>query len=175
MNALLLGGNSLRNREWIQRVGVSFSSLFDKITVHDYKHWQEGRPNISFEDEQPILAKEAAALDDYVVFAKSAGSILTVKSIHDGLIAPQKCVFAGTALAMVKNENLDFARWLSAVECPVLFIHNSDDPIASFNELKDYLSENGPTNFEMVELPGETHDYDDLEELTELVKEFVFK
>lgn len=175
MNALLLGGNSLRNQEWIHRVGEAFSPLFNDLKVHDYKHWLEGRPNINLADEQPVIAKEAAGLGDYVVFAKSAGSILTVKSIYDGLISPKKCVFAGTALAMVKNENLDFARWLSAVECPVLFIHNSDDPIASFAELKEYMTENGPANFEMVELPGETHDYDDLPELTELVKEFVFK
>ncbi len=174
MNALLLSGNSLRNKDWIHRVGDAFRPLFDKITVHDYAHWESGAPLIDLSLEQDRLAKTAADLGDFIIFAKSAGAVLATKCVHDGTLKPQKCVFAGTALGMVKDQKLDFPVWLKKIDCPVLFIHNAHDPVGSFAELKLYMEANGPKDYKLVELPGDTHDYDDLAGLNKLVKEFVF-
>jgi len=174
MNALLFGGNSFRNKDWVHRVGESFNSMFDKVVVHDYAHWSSGEPNIDFKTEQEKLKAEVQDLANYIIFAKSAGAVLSAKSIHDDIARPQKCIFVGTALAMVENGNYPFPDWLKSIKCPVLFIHNSGDPVASFEKLRVYLEAHGPSAYELAELPGDTHDYEDFESLSTLVNNFVF-
>lgn len=175
MNALFLGGESLRNKDWIESVAKEFKPMFDELKVHYYEHWQTGEGGISLAVEQPRLAESANGLENYIVFAKSAGAVLSVKSISDGSLRPVKCVFCGTALVMVEKNNLDFASWLKAVKAPILFIQNSDDPVASFDNLKAYVVSAEIPDCQFVELPGDTHDYTDLTKLKSLVQEFVLK
>lgn len=174
MNALLLSGNSLRNKDWIYLVKQAVAGNFDKTVVLDYDHWQSGSPLINLEAEEAKLAASKDNLGEFVVIAKSAGSLLATKSIYDGVLQPSKCIFMGVALAMVEREKLDFATWIKSVKCPVLFIHNVNDPVASSEKLKTYLQANPPADYKIVELPGDTHDYDDLDNINRLVKEFVF-
>lgn len=39
MNIILLPGNSPLNKEWIEKVGIIFKKLFDKVEIQYYKHW----------------------------------------------------------------------------------------------------------------------------------------
>ncbi len=174
MNVLLLGGMSLRNRDWVHEVATSLKPLFKKVIVQYYNHWLTGREMDLDYEQQGIASILPELANDYVVLAKSAGVVLSVKAIADGILKPKKCLFAGTALAMVENERLPFADWLKAVDCPVLFVQNTHDPVASFAKLKQYVEDLHKTDCQFIELPGDTHDYEDLPKLKQLVSEFVF-
>lgn len=172
MNLLLLGGNSQRNQTWIHNMGDVLSSQFDRSFVHDYKHWRTGAEFINFDFEMSVLPDETKNFENYAVFAKSIGSVLTLKCINSGILKPSKCIFIGLPIKAVKQENIDLLGLLKSSPKPTLIIQNSNDPLASFSEVQNLVEQTGASNYKLVELAGDTHNYDNLDELTKLVADF---
>ena len=176
MNALILGGNSPHNKEWVQQVKAALTPLFTSIATHDYAHWASAGSTIDFEHELRAVQREIRALDDYVVFAKSAGVLLCLKGMAENIIRPEKVIFLGTPLNFVKQQAMEheFENWLEKVTEPMLVIQNAHDPVASAAELDRYLKTIvSPSLITFAELPGETHDYIDFPKLYELTRGFI--
>ncbi|MDB5184729.1 MAG: hypothetical protein JWN38_537 [Candidatus Saccharibacteria bacterium] len=161
MNLLLLGGNSLRNQAWIHQVSDSLAGDFATRTVIDYRHWQTGEPNLDFAHELSQIATAATTLGEYAVFAKSAGSILALEAIQQGILRPNRAVFTGLALPMV-GEHPAALEALRTATIPITILQNDSDPVASYAEVAAALRDNNITSVELVSLPGDSHDYDDL-------------
>lgn len=162
MNLVLLGGNSVLNREWVEDVTKNLKDLFDTTQIQHYKHWQENTELIDFPHEVAFLAKMTADLDNYAVFAKSAGALVTIKAILDGLIKPKLCIFVGIPINWAKGRNYNIDTWFTDFNYPALVIQNTNDPVCSFVDLKKYLGDKRVTGFRLVELPGDSHHYPDL-------------
>jgi predicted alpha/beta-hydrolase family hydrolase len=176
MHAVLLGGNSKNNQPWIRQVAGAFAPLFESCIVHEYAHWQSGAGShfIDFNKELTLLAPKVQDLGEYIIFAKSVGTVLTAKGIQAGSLAPKGCIFTGVPLLLIKREAYPFTAILQAYRHPTLFVQNTSDPAGSFVEVKTYVEENNllqPLNH-MVELPGNTHDYTDLSALKNLTQIF---
>src|SRR3989344_7218474 len=86
---ILFAGNSISNREWIEKVNTSIKEIFDKTVVHYYHHWQTGKEMINFARELEELRKYN--LKEYTILAKSAGIILTLKGIKENILNPKRC------------------------------------------------------------------------------------
>ena len=99
MNLILLAGNSVSNKKWIEEVAEAMKPNFKKIIVHYYKHWETGDELIDMNGELSRLMNTVSGLDSWSIFAKSAGTLLTLKGVKEGKIQPVKCVFAGTAIS----------------------------------------------------------------------------
>lgn len=175
MNILLFGGNSPRNKAWIHKVGETLSSDFGKCIVHDYGHWDNQGEFIDFDLELSRLSAETASLEPYVVFAKSVGSILTLRAINEGILVPAKCIFAGLPIKLAEEDEIPLQELLRSNPVSTMYIQNTYDPLASYARLMDYLRESGASPHESVELAGDTHSYDDLNRIKSLVNSFVFK
>lgn len=170
MNIILFGGNSQRNKQWIHEVGDTLSSDFDTCLVHDYDHWEGQGEFINFDVELATLRQETDTLNNYIVFAKSVGSILTLKAISEGILRPDKCAFAGLPIKLADERAIDLKGLLRTCQVPLLFMQNTDDPLASYSRLTEFLSEAGISSYESIELAGEGHSYDDLDRLrTDLI------
>lgn len=174
MNLLLFGGNSQRNKQWIDEVRDKLSVDFDKCLVHNYDHWQNNEEFISFDKELAKLPAEVKELGEYVVFAKSVGSVLTLKAISGGNLKPAKCVFVGLPIKLAEEDNIELTELLKNNPVPTLFIQNTNDPLAGYSKMEAYIKAAGPKRFAAVELPGDTHSYDDLDGLRTLVRAFCF-
>lgn len=95
MHLILLPGNSSKNKTWIQEVESDLGELFNSTYIHYYMHWEIGDGNslMNFDMELERLAGVVKENPDYVIFAKSAGVILALRGICEGILSPKRCFF----------------------------------------------------------------------------------
>lgn len=172
MNLILVPGNHKFNKQWIESVKDCFNDIFDVIKIQYYKHWETGQNMIDLEHELQVLVNTTKQLDNYIIFAKSAGIIFALKGIYEKNIRPDKCIFLGTPIQWAKHYNFNIDLWLENYSVPSLFIQKTNDPAMLFKNLERYLEQRKVKNHEIIEIPGNTHDYEDLEKIKILVKRF---
>ena len=173
MELILLGGNSVSNKEWIEKVEKALSPLFSKTIIQYYKHWSnEGEP-FDFNEESLSLKKITEGLDKYVIFAKSIGSVLTMKCMGDNSINPQKCIFVGVPINIAKDINVDIGGLIEGHSVPTLFIQKTLDPLGFFADIAHALENSSVSGDLIKEIPGDDHKYDDLDLLKLEVDRFV--
>jgi hypothetical protein len=168
MNLLLLAGNSLRNKEWIHEVERQLSKHFDATLVHHYRHWQTEEDFIDFDNELTTVSREATNFQPYSIFAKSVGSILSIQGIAGGEFQSQALLITGLPLRVIQEKAIPVGEWLRQVTIPVLIVQNQHDPLGSYEEVSAFISTIGNDKISVVMLPGNTHDYDDFNKLSEL-------
>lgn len=176
MDALILGGNSPHNQEWVGQVKTHLAPLFKAVATHDYAHWASSQSSIDFEHELNAVQRHTRGLGDYVVIAKSAGVLLYLKGMAANVIRPEKLIFLGIPLNFIRQHNLehDFDVWLQKVTEPMLVIQNAHDPVASYGDINHYLKAHvSPSIITFAELPGDTHDYTDFPKLYQLTHDFL--
>lgn len=173
MNLILLPGNVASNRHWIEEVEQSLRPNFSSANIQFYRHWQTGDDLIDLDHELKELFDKTSKLSDYLIFAKSAGVVLSVKGICEGKIKPERCIFVGTPILWAIEKGFDFDRWITSFSVPTLFIQRENDPAMPADKLKDYLNGKGVTNYKFVKIPGASHDYPDIEQLNEFVLGFL--
>lgn len=176
MNALILGGNSPHNKEWVRQLHAALAPLFTTVATHDYAHWASAGETIDFDHELRAIQREARALDDYIIIAKSAGVLLALKGISDNILRPDKVIFLGTPLNYIHRHTMEheFESWLKKLTEPMLAIQNAHDPAAAAGEVDRYLKTIVPPSLiTFAELPGDTHDYIDFPKLLELAHQFI--
>jgi len=170
MHIIYLGGGSVRNKTWIEKIKSEFDTFSDGQILY-YDHWLTGEKNLNFEIESQKLAELVKDKPEYFVFAKSIGSILVLKSIYEKIFNPKKIVFCGHPYNLAQELNFPVNDYLKSLLAPTMFIQNEFDPLLSYADLEKVLGENSPADYHLIKNPGNnTHDYDDFESLTKLVK-----
>ncbi len=173
MDLILLSGNSVRTKEWIESVEEELRGLFDSTYIHYYNHWQTGEKNIDLDFELGRLSKYLNNKKNYVIFAKSAGVVLAIRAISEGKISPKKCMFVGIPLSWCIEQGISFTSWIKNYKIPTYFVQKTEDPYLNSDKLNKILEENDVKNFKLIEIPGEDHHYENLKELKELMKELI--
>lgn len=171
MKLLLLAGNSLHNKEWIEEVERTLAPHFNQTLVHYYQHWSTGDELIDLEYELEQLTASIGDLAGWVVFAKSAGTILIIRGCYENKIKPLKCVFAGTAIGWAEAQGMNVHEWLKNYSIPTLFIQKTSDPAIGYLDLANLL--NDVVNVTTKEIPGDNHSYEDLRVLESEVTQFL--
>ncbi len=169
MKLILLAGNSVVNRDWIEEVSAAVQDSFETI-IHYYRHWETGDEMIDLDYELAALLKDLPEEEDYCIFAKSAGSILTMRGVFEGVLHPEKCVFAGMAINWAKGKDLPIDQWLDAFTPPTLCIQKTNDPACSVEDLKALKEKYSMENLSIREITGEDHHYENVAQLKELIE-----
>lgn len=176
MDLILLPGKNSSNAGWIGQVENALKPSFNQTQVQYYKHWEHEEGGlINMEEELHYLTEIADRFSDYCVFAKSAGVILALQAMATHKIKPKKCFFVGSAFLWALTNQLPLEQWLANYSTPTLFIQQTLDPAMYSDELKKFLDLMNVNNYELKEIPGKSHQYGDVEELSKLVKDFVLK
>lgn len=174
MNLILLPGNNKNNRLWIDAIDRAVSPDFTRTAVHYYDHWwtdgDEGEMDL--DAELLKLASTVQEFDKYVIFAKSAGVILALYGIFEGVLDPEVCIFVGSAVNWAKVREYDLDNWLINFDIPSLFIQSEHDSDTSFKELEELLIAKNVTGYRTVQLTGNEQSYEDTENLKRLTAEF---
>jgi hypothetical protein len=173
MNLILLPGNSKRNKTWLETVDTRLQKYFKNTYRQNYSHWDKGEPEIDLSFELKKLNKNTPNLRPYAIFAKSVGTLLALKAIYENKILPSWCLFAGMPLELVKNENIDLEKWFNATTCPIYIIQNDSDPVGNYNDVRRFLNDIDRPDINVIEAPGSTHNYDDIDFLEKLVQELL--
>lgn len=165
MNLVLCSGNSLRNKTWIHEVHTQISQRFDKTYVQEYAHWDSGAEWIDLNHEQGVLIDAVEGMEPYGIFAKSIGTLLSVRTAAQDNITPRFMLLSGLPLEAIRTVYPDFGKALRDLKIPITIIHNELDTVGSGKAVKEYLdpfmSDNDLIRF--IETPGDTHDYLDYE------------
>lgn len=169
MNLILLAGNSIDNKEWLKKAESVLKPHFDSIQIQYYDHWRLGRDLIDLAKEVKKLAKTTKSKKQYVVLAKSAGNVIASKAIYEKKISPRKCIFIGIPLDWARKHGFDIGKWFKNFSVPSIIIQHSHDPIATPEELSEFLKRENATNYDLVELPGDDHYYQELDKIKDLV------
>jgi predicted alpha/beta-hydrolase family hydrolase len=169
MQALIFGGMSPRHQAWVRDVAAALQSDFDEVRLLDYRHWGSQNGAMDMEHEIAEAIKLAEGLTDYVVVAKSIGSVLTSLAIAHGLLAPRHCLFMGFPLRVVLEEFPETAEALPHLP-PTTFLHNENDPLGTSDAVKAYLTDHAPRQYVLQTVPGDTHDYVDFELIARLAR-----
>lgn len=173
---LVLAGGSQRNQVWGEACAEACRDEFDMTFFIHYDHWAEGEKNINFETE---LEKIAATVEgtgeesEWYIFAKSIGSILTLKAVGEKVIEPSKCVFFGMPLNLVADSMLE-PDWklLSDFSIPSIEFHNDSDPTADYAFTTEKLDEYAKS-IKIETLAGDNHDYLDFDSYKEKINNFL--
>tara|TARA_B100001989_G_C24528031_1_gene459849 strand:+ start:1249 stop:1779 length:531 start_codon:yes stop_codon:yes gene_type:complete len=171
---LVLPGNSLRNKEWGEGCALAYVDLFDEVVMQYYDHWDNEENFISLDKELEKIKRTIGNSEDdtWHVFAKSIGSLVTLKAVHDGIVTPKQTVFFGMPLDFA--EEFYAGDWdpLSDYKVRTLAFHNDSDPTANYEFTKDKLEILAPS-IELFTLRGDNHDYLDFSDYKEKIKEFL--
>lgn len=172
MHIIYLTGGSIRNKVWIEEIKSEFDKFSDGQILY-YSHWETGEKNLNFEVETKKLSELVAGKDEYFVFAKSIGSVLALKSIYEKIISPKKMVICGHPYNLAKELGFPINDYLKSLTVPTIFVQNEFDPLFSFNNLETVLKEGGSVDYHLIKnSSNNTHDYEDLEKLSKLTKDF---
>lgn len=137
MKLFLLGGNSKSNKDWIREVHANLKTHYDEAEILYYDHWEmEDNDEIDLDLEMAKLVELVKDCDEYMIFAKSAGTLVTLKAIHQKKLNPRKIIFVGLPVNWGKEKGYEFEEWLKSLTHPATFIQKKSDPQMSFMELK---------------------------------------
>jgi len=186
---LLLAGNSVFNKDWIYQIKDEFAKQdwVDPV-VMEYKHWDDSFDPKTIIDLQAELKRLRSLISecggiDYV-FAKSAGSMLTLKAIEKGILSPKAVFIFGFPYNWAKKvfdtDIVDLLIKVAQKHSDVSFYmwQKSKDPAIGFFELKRLIESRGSTkSFKNIHLyeynfsdePIDDHHYANVARLINLV------
>ena len=173
MKIIILGGNSSKNNKWVDNIETILKKKFDDVLAHRYLHWEANNPLINLDSELQRLRMGLGNCKNYVIVAKSAGALLSLKGIFEGKLTPRACVFLGIAILWGRDKNFKIDNWLKDCSVPTLFIHNSDDPAISSEDLKNTLQKLNFKNYKLKILPGDKHEYIEFKKIIQNMESFL--
>jgi len=160
----LLGGNGIKNLDWIKEVSKSFTKNFPDNSIIYYNHWTHiEKLSLDIDYEAKNFAEKVANQNNFQVFAKSAGIMTTLKAIRDYELKPKNCVFVGFPITFLNEFMPEIKSYLENINFSVTFFQNSKDPYSGYTEVKVMLDQINNPNIKIIEEIGDTHDYNNLE------------
>jgi hypothetical protein len=170
MKILILGGNSKRHYEWIRKLGAHLVAAGHEVILHDYRHWATGD---EWADADYELARLAELMDgerDYIIVAKSIGTVITVLGVKQGILHPMRCVLLGIPYNGVVDQVPEFDEDLKLLPSTVVLQHEYD-PYGSAEDIAKHLELADNPAINLAAMPGNTHDYTDFALIERLLKE----
>lgn len=167
---ILLPGNSIENKEWIESCSSSFRELFPQRYAHYYKHWSEKGKIIDISYEVDALTSTIDKNEPIVLFAKSAGIIVALKAMAANLIQPSACIFVGLPVLWVRDLGIDIKPLIDVLSVKTLLIQNKEDPFGSEQQVREFMTNR---HIKLEILQGKSHNYDDFDLLEQKIIAFL--
>ncbi len=171
MKIIIVPGNSFKNKEWAQKL-EKFLRLKKKHNVLsvEYFHWNSEESIINIEEEAVRLGSLIPLSEEYLVVAKSAGILVSLKAFLSGRINPKSFIFLGLPLRWAIEKEINIDIMFNEFSASALLIQNDKDPIASTNEVHKFLQKlKPPKEIQLIETSGDTHEYDDFKFISSFI------
>jgi predicted alpha/beta-hydrolase family hydrolase len=166
---IILGGNSPKNAAWTVRLAEGFGQQVNVYT-HQYRHWRQKDADINFKAELSRLAAYLRKHEgDYSIIAKSAGALLALQGIANGILTPLSIVCIGLPLEYAAHRKIPLQQLVAGNTRPTLYIQANHDPAGDGAAVSDLTSDYG--TFTSVE--GDNHDYINTKKIVSLSIDFI--
>lgn len=170
MNILLLGGNSIRHKQWVRDLAAVLSKTSHNVQYVDYLHWDAGGEFADIVTEIDRAAVRASSMPHYMIIAKSVGTGIALEGIYKRALRPERCIFLGFPLKGIQaDKEFHYTEALSLLP-PTVFVQNENDPWGSATEVISFVRAHGNDAATFVTTPGDTHDYTDFSAIASLVE-----
>lgn len=173
MDLIILPGNSINNKRSSEEMLKILSPLFNRSFVHEYKHWQAQKGSMNLEEEIQRLKNSIDAKKEYIIVAKSIGSVLAMKFIAEENIRVKGCVFLGVPVNWCKNKDMDIDKVIRGFSTKLRIFQNTQDPTTSSEDLKEYLEDMQVRNYSLTEVEASDHEYEDFELIKKAVQDLI--
>lgn len=168
MDIFALPGISQKTERWAVNLLNELTAPDRTMTVQHYSHWGCDEVQcLNLENEVERL--KGCRMD--LLVAKSLGVIIGLTACSRGLISPGRIVCIGTPVTSFHEEDMDLRKLVAELNIPALFIQQKDDIVGSCASLRADITA-GPL-VEIVEIPGDNHQYKDLKLLARHIKRFI--
>ena len=156
---IIIGGNSSRNKLWIDRATRAYRSTYDVIPFY-FSHWETDDEDIDFTEELRRLSSVLDQIDEYIIIAKSAGALLTLMGVSSNRLSPLAFVAYGVPMDYARYRRIDIRKLYISIreQCPVLVLQQVQDPQGSAAALKRFL----PSWVPVIPISGDDHAYDNI-------------
>lgn len=158
---ILLWGNNIKNKEWIQEVNRELLPFYDTTHIHFYHHreiW--GNMDIEYECEQ-LYEYIKTIKWSVILFCKSLGCLLGLKTIVEKEIFIKQSIFVGFPLWFTNMHSFAIEPYLKELTSPVLWIQKTNDPAGGYETITKQLWSISPA-FTCKEMPGNEHEYPEI-------------
>lgn len=175
MKIILLAGQNISNKEWIENVGRKFNEKYLDTEIQYYIHWQNGMQNTNVELETKRFIKTVGELDDeYILFAKSIGSIIFLNSLVNLKKKPKGVLIVGMAYKLAKDMGYDFKKFKNLITFPVKIYQKEFDPAGVYKDIM-HIDGEGFTiqKYECVGERNSNHRYENYDYILSLLDELV--
>jgi hypothetical protein len=171
MKLVLLSGQSLSNKVWIEDVRNALSPMFDETEIMYYTHWKNGGEIADVEIETEKFIKIIDSISgDYQIFAKSIGSVIFLNSLSKLNKAPVTVTLVGIPYHMALQNGYDFAQLKKFTRCPIHVYQKLHDPHCAFEDLKHIAGGLVTVNeYQCINEPNSDHHYASMETLKGLL------
>lgn len=171
MKIILLSGQSLQNKSWIEDVQKKFKEKYQDVEIMYYDHWNRGEGTADVEIETKKFLQLTNGLDDeYMLFAKSIGTVIFLNSLPKLQNHPKKVIMVGVPYEVATQKGYKFETLKDFVKCDVSLYQKSQDPMGSYDVVKTI--EGGKVNvyyYECINEEDNTHHYSNMDTLMKLI------
>jgi hypothetical protein len=169
MNIFVLPGISPKTERWATNLLNELAGPDRTGTVQRYRHWDCEGGDQCLDLEGEVSRLENCDVD--LLVAKSLGVMIGLAAAAKKLIAPRRAVLIGTPVLSFVENNMNLRHLVESFGVPLLFIQQKDDIVGSAASLKAAID--GIPMVELVEIPGDNHQYKDLKLLARHIKKFI--
>ncbi len=157
---------------WIEEVKERFDGFASGEILY-YIHWDTGEEWADIPKESVNLQKLIGDTKDYVVFAKSIGSIIALKNIYEKTISPKKLIICGLPYLTAKASGYEIDKYLEELHVETIFIQNEFDPLAGYEDVRKIVEEKVKVDCKVINEVGiDSHSYRNWELLIETAEKF---
>jgi len=167
---VILGGNSKKNIEWLNKMSDAYSLSYKVYSIF-YESWRQEEKDIDINEELIKLKKYDKEHKDYIVVAKSMGTIITLLAIKNKIINPKLIILEGIPVKYIEDRNYDLHD---------LFIEaNNKTKVYVIQQKNDYqcssekLIKEIPYFIPIITVPGKDHGYNDINDIKIIVDTIV--
>lgn len=169
---IVLGGNSLENKHWIQEISKYLKLDYPTVEFY-YDHWKENSQDINFEKELKKLSQFIKKNDitNYSIVAKSAGFVLSLQGVASHTLIPRTIVGFGLPIdyGIYRKIDLRFLIKTASERTSMICIQADDDPQGSLDLTEGLISNMIP----IWGIKDHTHNYDQFKQMASITKAFI--
>ncbi len=137
MRIFLLAGQSIENREWIEGVEKEFKKEFQDTEILYYEHWNTGEKEIDVKKEVERFLNSVNNFEgQYLVFAKSFGTIIFLNSLDKLKNKPKGVLMVGLCFRLALMKNYDFEILKEKADFKIKIFQKELDPAGFLKEIK---------------------------------------
>lgn len=171
MRIILLAGQHISNKEWIENVEKKFQEKYSNTKISYYTHWEKGEENTNVELEiKKFLDIVNSSDEEYILFAKSIGSIIFFNSLKDLVKKPKGVLIIGLAYYFAQEAGLNFPELKKYITYPVDVYQKEFDPAGSYEDIMNINGGNITVNqYECIGEENNNHSYENYDYLLKLL------